>query len=68
MSLIEIDWHPGPRQLRVFGVSAMVASAVLATMLVWLWGAARVWALAVLALGATLLLISLFSLPAAWPR
>ena len=65
MPLIEIDWNPGPRQLRVFGLSAMVASAILATVLVWLWGAAPVWALVVLALGATILLISLLSLPAA---
>jgi hypothetical protein len=65
MPLIEIDWHPGPRQLRVFGVSAMVASAILAAGLVWLWGAALVWALVVLALGATILLTSLLSLPAA---
>jgi hypothetical protein len=51
--------------LRVFGVSALVASAVLATVLVLLWGVAFVWALVAVALGALVLLTSLLSLPAA---
>ncbi len=59
MSLIEIDWNPGRRQLRVFGLSALAASIVLAGVFVLLWGLAMVWAVVVLAAGAAILLCSL---------
>lgn len=62
MPLIEIDWSPGRRQLRVFGLSALAASIVLAGVFVWLWGLAIVWAVVALATGAAILLLSL-----AWP-
>jgi hypothetical protein len=61
MSLIEIDWHPARRQLRVFGLSAMAASLVLGAVLVFLWHAAAIWASVVLAAGAAVLLCSLLS-------
>jgi hypothetical protein len=61
MSLIEIDWHPARRQLRVFGLSAMAASLVLSAVLVFLWHAAAIWALIVLAAGAAILVCSLVS-------
>jgi hypothetical protein len=61
MPLIEIDWNPGGRQLRVFGLSALVASAVLAGVFMLLWGLAIVWALAALAIGTAILLCSLVS-------
>jgi len=63
MPLIDIDWNPGTRQLRVFGLSALVASAILAGVFVLLWGLAMVWAIVVLAAGAAILLCSLV-----WPR
>ena len=59
MSLVEIDWNPGRRQLRVFGLSALAASIVLAAVFVLLWGLTIAWAIAALALGATILLCSL---------
>lgn len=59
MSLIEIDWNPGRRQLRVFGLSALAASVVLAGVFLLLWGLAPVWAIVVLAAGAAILLCSL---------
>jgi len=64
MPLMEVDWHPGPRQLRIFGLTAPVASAILAAVLVFVWGAAVVWAIAVLAVGAGISLCSLVSLKA----
>ena len=63
MPLMEVDWHPGPRQLRIFGLTAPVASAILAAVLVFVWGVALVWAIAVLAVGAGILLCSLI-----WPK
>ena len=41
MSLIEMDWHPGRTQLRVFGLSALVASVVLAGVIVLLCAGGR---------------------------
>jgi hypothetical protein len=65
MPLVEIDWHPGPKQLRVFGLSGFVASAVLAAVLVLVWGVALAWALVALAAGLAILICSLVSLGAA---
>lgn len=61
MSLIEIDWNPSIRQLRVFGLSAMAASIVLAGVFVLVWGLAILWAVVALAAGAAILLCSLIS-------
>jgi len=61
MPLIEIDWNPSARQLRVFGLSAMVASIVLAGAFVLVWGLALVWAIVALAAGAAILLCSLIA-------
>ena len=65
MPLIEIDWNPSQRQLRVFGLSAMAASIVLAGVFVLVWGLAMVWAIVALMVGAAILLCSLLSLRAA---
>jgi hypothetical protein len=64
MSLIEIDWHPGARQLRIFGLSALVASIILAAVLRFIWGVSPIWALLAMAAGAGILLCSLISLRA----
>ena len=64
MALMEVEWHPSGRQLRVFGVSGLVASILAALILLFVWGVAAVWALIVLAAGATIFLCSLIS-PAA---
>ena len=61
MSLIEIDWNPDSRRLRVFGLSAVAASAVLAAVLVLLWGVALFWAMIVLTAGVAILLCSILS-------
>jgi hypothetical protein len=64
MSLIQIEWHPGRRQLHVFGVSGLLASIVAGVVLHWIWGVALVWSLVILAAGAVLFLCSRISLRA----
>jgi RsiW-degrading membrane proteinase PrsW (M82 family) len=59
MLLIEIEWHPSVRQLRLFGLSSLVASAVLSLVLVFLWHVAPVWTIIPLTAGAGICLCSL---------
>ncbi len=59
--LTEIQWHPTGRQLRVFGVSGLLASGAAALVLCFLWGVAILWAILVLALGGAIFLCSLIS-------
>jgi hypothetical protein len=65
MSLIQVEWHPSRRQLRVFGASGFVASIVAGVVLHWVWGATLAWSLAIGAAGIALLLCSVISLRAA---
>jgi hypothetical protein len=62
--LIEIQWHPTPKQLRVFGVGGLLASLAAALVLHFVWAAAALWITTVLAAGAAICLCSLIS-PAA---
>jgi hypothetical protein len=62
--LIEIEWHPTGRQLRVFGVGGLLASIAAALVLLFVWGMTILWAGIVLAAGAAIFLCSLVS-PAA---
>ncbi|MBP7049399.1 MAG: hypothetical protein KBE65_00125 [Phycisphaerae bacterium] len=64
MPLMEIEWHPSGRQLRVFGVSGLAASILAALILHFAWGLAAIWMLAVVAAGAAIFACSLLS-PAA---
>jgi len=59
--LTEIQWHPTGRQLRVFGVSGLLASFAAALVLSFLWSVAILWAGLVLAAGAAIFLCSLIS-------
>jgi hypothetical protein len=59
--LIEIQWHPTAKQLRIFGVGGLLASIVAALVLYFVWGLAAPWAVVVLAVGAVLCLCSLIS-------
>ncbi|OHB65647.1 MAG: hypothetical protein A2Y77_16490 [Planctomycetes bacterium RBG_13_62_9] len=61
MSLIEIEWHPSNRQLRVFGVSGLLASIAAALILHFAWGVAASWAMIVFAAGVAIFLCSLVS-------
>jgi len=65
MALMEVEWHPSGRQLRVFGVSGLVASILAALVLVFIWGAAVFWALAAVVAGTGIFLCSLLSPTAA---
>jgi hypothetical protein len=64
MALMEIEWHPTPRQLRVFGISGLVASIVAALVLHFVWGVGTLGSGIVLAAGAGIFLCSLVSRPA----
>lgn len=64
MALMEIEWHPSNRQLRVFGLSGLAASIVAALILHFAWGLAAISMLAVVTAGAVIFLCSLIS-PAA---
>jgi hypothetical protein len=59
--LVEIEWHPTSRQLRVFGVSGLLASLAAALVLTFVWGVAVFWAILALAAGAAIFLCSLTS-------
>jgi len=62
MSLIEINYHPLPKQLRQFGTIALFASALLALLLYLLKDLALQWALLIFAVGLLIFLASLASL------
>lgn len=64
MALMEIEWHPSPRQLRVFGVSGLIASVAAASILHFLWGLSGAWPWGVVAAGAAIFACSLLSLTA----
>jgi hypothetical protein len=59
--LTEIQWHPTIRELRVFGIGGLLASIAAALVLHFVWGAAVLWTVAVLATGTALCLCSLVS-------
>jgi len=61
---MEVEWHPNGRQLRVFGVSGLLASILAAVILHFVWGVSGLWALVVVAAGTTIFVCSLLS-PAA---
>jgi hypothetical protein len=61
VALMEVEWHPTPRQLRVFGVSGLAASIVAAAVLHWVWGVANVWVAIVPMVGLGIFLCSLIS-------
>jgi hypothetical protein len=61
MALMEIEWHPSDRQLRVFGVAGLPASILAALILHFLWGTSWLGALAVVAAGTAIFLCSLLS-------
>jgi hypothetical protein len=61
MPLMEVEWHPRGRQLRVFGVSGLAASILAALVLHFVWGLAAPWMLVVVAAGAAIFACSLIS-------
>ena len=61
MSLLEINWHPQPKELRSFGKIALIASALIALVLYVVKGLALFWALPIIALGLLIFLSSIVS-------
>jgi len=57
--LIEIEWHPTGRQLRIFGIGGLLASMLAALALHFAWGATALSAGIVLAAGTAVFLCSL---------
>jgi hypothetical protein len=62
MALIEIEWHPGPRQLRIFGFAALVASGIVAVLLRLVIGIAVPVVLVIFAVGVAIFACSFVSL------
>jgi hypothetical protein len=64
MAIIEVNWHPGRKDLRVFGTGALVATLILAAVLHYRRGLDGRWALSIALFGA-LIFVSSFLLPRA---
>ena len=62
MSLLEINWHPGRKELRGFGIAALVAGALVSVLLYALKGLAIEWVAAIFAAGCAIFLSSLMSM------
>ncbi len=62
MSLIEINWHPGCKELRNFGTIALIASALIALLLYVLKELGIQWTAIILAAGFIIFLSSVISL------
>lgn len=62
MSLVEINWHPNQKQLRSFGLIALIASAIISLLLYLLKGLAIHWAIIIFVAGFIIFLSSRFSL------
>ncbi len=62
MALIEINWSPDRKQLRLFGVGALAILTVVAALLHWLKGLPTPWAFTLSGTGLAIFLVSLASL------
>jgi multisubunit Na+/H+ antiporter MnhB subunit len=61
MALVEINWNPDRRQLRVFGIGALAILTTVAALLHYLRGLPAAWAAALSAVGLAIFLVSLAS-------
>ncbi len=62
MSLIEINWRPNHKQLRGFGVIALIATPLISLLLYLVKGVSTSWITAILAVGVVIFLSSRISL------
>ncbi|MHC4623208.1 MAG: SxtJ family membrane protein [Planctomycetota bacterium] len=62
MALLEINWRPGPKDLRSFGRIALIATALIALLLYFLKGLALQWTLPIFLIGVIIFLSTLVSL------
>jgi len=61
MSLIKINWYPGPKELRNFGTISLIASALIAILLYVLKGLGIQWTAIIFAIGFIIFLSSVIS-------
>ena len=61
MSLVEINWHPDNKQLRAFGIIALIASMAIGLLFYLLKGLSPLWLLVIFAAGCAVFLISRIS-------
>ncbi len=61
MSMIEINWNPTRKDLRIFGIAAIVASAVISLLLYILKGIELQWISILIAIGSAIFLCSFIS-------
>jgi hypothetical protein len=61
MSLIEINWHPNRKELRNFGIIALIATAVISLVLHLLKDLGSPWILIILGVGFVIFLSSIIS-------
>jgi len=62
MSLVEINWYPGGKELRNFGRAGLIIAAIIALLLYVLKDIAVVWLLLIIGVGAAIFAASLLSL------
>ena len=62
MSLIEVNWNPSHKQLRNFGVVALIATPLISLLLYLIKGVLIYWISAILAVGVIIFLSSRISL------
>ena len=62
MSLVEINWSPNQKQLRSFGVAALIATPLISLLLYLVKGISTPWIIAIPAVGITIFLSSRISL------
>ncbi len=61
MALVEVNWNPDRRQLRLFGVGGLVILSIVAILLHWLKGLPASWAFVLAAAGLAIFVASLTS-------
>lgn len=61
MSLVEINWRPNYKELRNFGIIALVASIFLSLLLYWLKGLGIQWIIIIIGIGFIIFLSSVIS-------
>ncbi len=61
MSLVEINWRPNYKELRNFGIIALIASAVLSVLLYLLKGLTIQWIIIIIGIGFIIFLSSVIS-------
>jgi hypothetical protein len=61
MSMVEINWDPNPKELRFFGIIALIATALISSVLYLLKDLGIQWILIITGTGFTIFLCSLIS-------